>query len=462
MKILLVVYDNGSYIHWFPQGLGYIAAVLLKNGYEIEIYNQDKNHYSPKHLTEFLNKNRFDVVGLGVIAGYYQYRKLIEISKAINQSRNRPFYILGGHGPSPEPEYFLKKMRADAIVIGEGEETVIELIEAISGQKGFSRIKGIAYRDGEKFVVNERRPAIKDVDSIPFPAFHLFPIDYHRLLRPVNVRKTDFAMPVLSARGCIYKCNFCYRMDKGYRPRSNESIIDEIELLKKEYGITYILFSDELLMSTMKRTIDLCESLIKSGLDIVWNCNGRLNNAKPEVLKLMKRAGCVFINYGIEAFDDEVLETMNKELTTDQIVRGINATLKIGISPGMNIIFGHIGDNKEVLQKGVDFILKYSDGAQFRTIRPVTPYPGSSLYYHAIEKGLMKNCEDFYENKHINSDLLAVNFTDLSDDEFHGCLLAANTTLIKDYHKKKAFATIEEAKKLYLSKNSNFRGFRQQ
>ncbi|MEW6614448.1 MAG: radical SAM protein [Thermodesulfobacteriota bacterium] len=462
MRILLVVYDNESYIHWFPQGLAYIASVLLKEGYQVEIYNQDKFHYPDEHLTEFLDNNKFDIVGVGVIAGYYQYRKLLKISEAINRSKNRPFYIIGGHGPSPEPEYFLKKTSADAAVIGEGEITIIELLEAIKQHKSLNGIKGIAFREKDRVIVNERRLLIKDVDSIPLPAFSLFPVDYYRLLRPPHVSNTDLVMPVLSGRGCIFECTFCYRMDKGYRPRSEENIIEEIMLLKKNYGITYIIFSDELLMSSMERVVSLCEKFISIKLDIKWDCNGRLNYAKPEVLRLMKEAGCTFINYGIESMDDQVLKNMKKGLTTGQIIKGVEATLNAGISPGLNIIFGNIGDNRDILKKGVEFLLKYGDGAQMRTIRPVTPYPGSPLYYHAIEKGLLNDCEDFYENKHTNSDLLSVNFTDMSDDEFHCCLLEANTTLIKDYFQKKASVTIEQAKKLYLSNDATFRGFRQQ
>ena len=109
MKILLVVYDNGSHIPWFPQGLAYIAAALLQAGHEVEIYNQDVHHYPDEHLTAYLDGQAFDVVGVGVIAGYYQYRKLLKISSAINHSKRRPLYVIGGHGPSPEPEFFLKK-----------------------------------------------------------------------------------------------------------------------------------------------------------------------------------------------------------------------------------------------------------------------------------------------------------------------------------------------------------------
>lgn len=120
-----------------------------------------------------------------------------------------------------------------------------------------------------------------------------------------------------------------------------------------------------------------------------------------------------FINYGIESMDEKALRVMNKALTTKQIIAGIENTLAVGISPGYNIIFGNIGETAESLKLGVEFLLKYDDHSQLRTIRPVTPYPGSPLYYYAIENGLLKDCEDFYENKHINSDLLTINFTDL-------------------------------------------------
>ena len=462
MRILLISKDTDQYTNWFPQGLAYLAAVLLKEGYDVEIYNQDMHHYPDEHLTRYLNQKDFDVVGVGAIGGYYQYRKLLKISEAINNSKNRPFYIIGGHCPSPEPEYFIKKTQADVIVIGEGELTVIELMDAVANHKSLSHVKGIAYWEDENVVVNEERPLIQDIDTIPFPAYHLFPIIFYRLIRPMpRATKADFVLPVLSGRGCTFKCTFCYRMDQGFRQRSNESIIEETKLLKKDYGITYICFSDELLMSSKERTIGLCEAFLKANLNIRWNCNGRLNYAKPDVLRIMKESGCVFINYGIESMDDEVLRNMNKALTTKQIIDGVENTLAAGISPGLNIIFGNIGDNKKVLNKSVEFLLKYDDGAQLRTIKPVTPYPGSPLYDRAIEKGLIVDCEDFYENKHVNSDLPTVNFTELDDDEFLRCLYEANSSILRNYFNKQFHSYDEQAKKLYFEKDARFRGFRQ-
>lgn len=460
MRILLVVYDNDSYIHVFPLGLAYIAAIYKKSGHEVVIYNQDAYHYPDEHLTEYLNKNTFDIVGVSVIAGYYQYRKLLIISRVINAAKNRPFYVIGGHGPSPEPEFFLRKTGADLVVIGEGEETALEIVEAIDRKRDFNSVKGIAYLKDSKCIKTAERPLIRNIDKITFPAFELFPMDYYTLIRAPHIKDNERCMPVISGRGCTFNCNFCYRMDKGFRPRSPENIIEEIELLKRNYRVRYIIFQDELLMSSVKRTQELCGAFIKAKLGIRWSCNGRLNFAKPEALRLMKEAGCAFINYGIEAVDDQVLKNMNKALTVKQIIAGIEDTVASGISPGLNIIFGNIGDTKETLRKGVEFLLKYDDQAQLRTIRPVTPYPGSPLYYYAIKNGLLKDAEDFYENKHLNSDLLAVNFTGLTDDDFHEALCKANKRLIKNYHDKQLKKALATAEDLYKNKNASFRGFR--
>jgi anaerobic magnesium-protoporphyrin IX monomethyl ester cyclase len=462
MRALLVVHDNESYIGHFPFALSYIASVLRKEGVAVEIWSQDLHHWSDEKLTEYLDKEKFDIIGISMVAGYYEYRKLKSLSKAINRSKNRPAYILGGHGPAADAEFFLKKMQADIVVVGEGEETIVEVIHALASKKNLKNIDGIAYRENDTVTINKRRKLIEDIDSIPFPAYDLFPIIYYRLLRTSSLgSNTDFKMPMLSGRGCTFKCNFCFRLDKGFRPRHPESIIKEIKFLQENYNITDIAFGDELLMSSVKRTEDLCNSFIKAKLNVRWSCNGRLNYAKPDLLRLMKKSGCMRINYGVECFDDRCLKNMNKCLTVKQIVAGVEATLAADIHQILNIIFGNIGENLDTLKKGVDFLLKYTDCVEMRTIRPVTPYPGSPLFNYAIEKGLLKDIEDFYENKHINSDLLSVNFTDLTDDEFYDALCKANKTLIRNAFKKKEEELIKRTEELYYYRNTNFRGFRQ-
>jgi anaerobic magnesium-protoporphyrin IX monomethyl ester cyclase len=461
MRVLLIVYDNDSHIHYFPLGSAYIAAALEQAGHDVEIWNQDIHHYSDESLTTFLDENHFDVVGMGLIAGYYQYAKFLKLSEAINRAKRRPLYILGGAGPSPEPEYFLKKAQADAAVIAEGDETVVELLAAFENKTPLKDVLGIAFFDGSDVVITPERPQIADLDTLPRPAYHKFPVEIYRLRRMPRATNTDFTMPVLTTRGCTFKCTFCYRMDKGLRAFSTERLIDEVSFLKKTYGINYVDFSDELLMVSVDRTLELAEAFIKADLGIKFRCNGRLNYAqKPEILDALKRAGCVYINYGIEAMDDDVLRLMKKGLRVDQVLSGIKHTLDADISPGFNIIFGNKGDTVETLKKGVDFLLEFDDGAELRTIRPVTPYPGSPLYFDAIREGKLKDVTDFYENKHVNSDLLAVNFTELSDDTFHQALCDANKRLLDNYYEKMRSSAISQTESLYLEQNAEFRGYR--
>jgi len=461
MRVLLVVYDNDSFTHLFPMGLGYIASVLEESGHDVEVYSQDVHHYPDAHLTQFLNDNDFDVVCVSVIAGYYQYQKLLKISAAINESKNRPTYIIGGYGPTPEPEFFIEKTGADVVVMGEGEETAVVLMKALEDKTPLVDVSGIAFREGSKITINPRRPLIEDLDSIPWPAYKKFPMEYYRLEREPRMESTDFGIPMMSARGCTFKCTFCYRMDTGYRSRDPINLLDEVEYLHKEFGITYVSFQDDLLMSSVSHTEKVCREFKKRNLPVKWNCNGRLNYCSPELIKMMKDSGCVFINYGIEAMDDQVLKNMKKGLRTDMIIKGIEMTLEAGISPGLNMMFGNIGDSKRTLKEAVDFLLKYDDFAQMRTIRPVTPYPGSPLYYDAIEKGLIKDVADFYENKHVNSDLLAANFTEMTDDEFYESLTEANTALLTNYYDMAKKQALEQVNNLYKDRQVGFRGFRQ-
>jgi radical SAM superfamily enzyme YgiQ (UPF0313 family) len=354
----------------------------------------------------------------------------------------------------------MKISGADCVVLGEGEETAVELFDAIAGKKPLSLIKGIAFRDGEEIQINPRRGIIEDLDSIPWPAYHLFPMQYYRLMKVEHQADTEFSIPMMSARGCTFKCTFCYRMDPGYRARSGEGLLEEVAFLYKDYGITRFTFMDDLMMTSVSHTEGICEAFEKANLPVTWDCNGRLNYCTPELLGRMKKSGCVFINYGVEAMDYEVLKKMKKGLRPEQIVKGVEWTLEAGISPGLNMMFGNIGDSKETLRKAVDFLIEFDDQAQRRTIKPVTPYPGSPLYYYAIEKGLLKDVADFYENKHLNSDLLCCNFTELSDDEVYQCLEDANKELAVNYYDGVRDGALRQIEHLYRTRDASFRGFR--
>lgn len=468
MKVLMIAYDNASYASFFPMGLAYLASAIREahgdNRHTVEIYQQDVYHWPEEHLTNYLDQNSFDIVMVSVIGGYYQYKKLKAISAAINRSKNRCNfkYLIGGHGPAADPEYFLKKTNADVVGIGEGEITIVELFDAIENNTSLSKVEGIAFFDDNgHYIQTKRRELIKNIDTISWPAYDLFDINHYAMIRFPNCSTTDRCMPILSGRGCTFACNFCFRLDKGFRPRSAESIIDEIKMLQQKYAITYVDFADELLMSSKERTKQLCQAFIDANLSVKWACNGRLNYADLPTLTLMKEAGCVFINYGIETMDEPTLKVMHKALTKKMIIEGIENTLQVGISPGLNIIYGNIDEPLSAIEEDVEFLLKYDDHAQRRTIRPVTPYPGCELFEVAKARGLIKDTEDFYENLHKNSDLLTVNLTKNSDEAIYMALYQANKRLLQAYLEHQSKINDEICYDLYVNKNNEFRGFRQ-
>ena len=272
-------------------------------------------------------------------------------------------------------------------------------------------------------------------------------------------------MPILSGRGCKWNCTFCYRMDPGFRPRDPVAVIEEMRYLYRKWKINHFQFSDELFMSSRERVHAFCEEILYQNVQKwwKWDCNGRLNYADPETLEIMKRAGCNYINYGCESLSQEALNKMKKGLTVSQIHRGVENTKKARILMGLNFMWGNYGDNYESLRKAVGFLKRYDGVSELRTIRPVTPYPGSPLFQDARDKGLLDSCEDFYERKHTNSDLCTVSFMGgISRWDAHSALANANAELVSAYHQRCATATNKAALRFYggLTDPEEFRGFR--
>lgn len=453
MRFLFISYDNGSFITWPNFGLMHIASVVGQEGHYVENYPQDQFHYPESHLVKYLENNHFDYIGISFCGGYIQYNKMKSIMEAINSLKDRPTVLAGGHMFAPEPEYFLRKFNIDAIFIGEGINTIKDYLNG-------EITNGVAWIGVDNnYYQTPSVKLIKDVDTIPFPAWHLYPMDYYALMRQPHIEDHERCFSVLSSYGCVAQCNFCFRLDKGIRLRSSESVVEEIKYLKKKYGINYIFFSDELLIASKKRGLELSNAFLEADLNIKYWCNGRLDRVDTELLTSMKKSGCVFINYGIESYDDEILKVMNKKLTVKQVDFGVAKTLEVGISPGLNIIYGQPGESFDVLHKGKEFLLKHDDQGQMRNIRPVCSYPGTELYNKAIKDGLLDGIEDFYENKHKNSDLISVNFTDYTDEEVHAELFGVNCELLRNYHVKMLDKQCDQISNLYFE-GANFRGFR--
>lgn len=433
MKILAIIYDNDSHISWFPTGLAYVIAALEAKGVQVEIAD-----HAVTHLPYVHGYSSYDAVCISACGGYWQYNQVKKIVEGVRRQNAYIPIIAGGHLFVADPDYFAKKF---GVVVGIGDGELLH--------EHLSNIASHHISLGH----------VQNLDNLHIPAYDRFSIDHYCLFRfHEHMQRSDRALPMISSRGCQFHCNFCYRIDKGIRLRDPKAVVEEIRYLMSAYHINYISFADELFMASLDRSIEMSEALMPLG--IRWDCMGRLNFAKPDILRLMKRAGCTFINYGIEQFDNEALKAMNKALTEDIIVRGVESTIDAGISPGLNMIWGNVGDTEESLEKSVRFLLKYDDQVQLRTIRPVTPYPGSPLFEEAVRRGLIKDVEDFYERKHTNSDLFTCNFTPYTEERCYALLAWANRRLANNYYEKMRDKTVKQIEDLYVNKNQSFRGFR--
>ncbi len=443
MNLLFIVYDNGSHLPVYPVNYLYLMAAGDQKHDSIGLWQQDLSHGSLDAMkTDVIDEYDWDAVGLGFVAGYYQYEKAMEISKAVNECKTRKsfLYVLGGHGPAADPGYFIDKMGADTVVVGAGEEAIHNL---------------------KPGVIHGEMPTFER-DLVP--VYNKIPMDVYRRTRFPTSQNADFCHQVLSSRGCKYNCSFCYRMDDGFYERPVDAIMQEIRLLHDDYAITHFQFADELLMSSERRTAEICVAILSSDISIKWDCNGRLNTAKPDILRLMKKAGCEYINYGIESLDQKILNDMKKGLTVGRIHDGVEATLEAGLVPGLNFIWGFPGDTVENLDAAAGFLLEYDTCHELRTIRPVTPYPGTPLFNRAISEGWIKDTADFYERVHYNSDAFCEGqpeaWMDQASDDAHRSLKSANLALITNYYDTLRDKTKTAAKTFYDDTRKPFRGFR--
>jgi len=440
-----------------------MTAVLKKNGADVTVYCQDVFHYTNDELAEFLEENEFDIIGVGFLAA--RFKETIEpLCEIINLHKKNAWLVLGGPGSSPIPEYILQKTKADIIILGEAEKTIVELVQCKIERGNLSKVKSTAYLINGEIVVNERRQPVINLDSIPFPEWSLFPMEkYTKCFKPSGATNEDITFSIITSRGCVNRCSFCYRMEKGIRLRSINNVIEEMKILNKDYGVNYFGIEDDLFIISKKRVYEFRDALKEAGLKIKFYCEARVNLFDEEIAELLKECGCKFLNFGMESSDQNVLNLMNKNTTVEQNIKAAEITRKVGIGLGLNFIWGNVGDTEESLKGNVELIKKYNTYDQIRTIKPVTPYPGSDLYYEAIRRGLLTGPEDFF-NKFKNSDLVTVNFTDIPLNKYYELLFAVNKDLIIDHYMyttkdmDAANKLIKDFYDLYFMGKTSFRG----
>lgn len=465
-KVLFIIHDLYQEDNLLPLGPAYLAAVLNEKGAATEAYCMDIFHYTNNELAEHLKNNEYDLIGLGFLAARFN-ETVLDLCKVVNDYKKKAWFILGGQGPSPIPEYILRKTGADIVAVGEAENTIVDVLSCkIAGDK-LSTVKGIAFLEDGEFVYTGPNKLVIKLDELPFPLWEIFPMEkYTSCVKVFNQLPSEKSLTIATSRGCINRCNFCYRMEKGIRLRSISNIIEEMKILWQRYGVNSYFFEDELFVFSKKRLLEFEQALKAADLKIKFSCTARADIIDSEMVEILKNCGCQFINFGFESSSDRVLKIMNKNITAEQNIKALQIVKNCGgVGMGLNFIWNNLGDDRKTLKNNVALIKKYNTYYQCRTIRPVTAYPGSDLYYKLIEMGKLKGPEDFFA-RFKNSDLILINLMDMTDREAYEALLEANTELILDHYKhtdgdmKRADDLIRQLADLYSGRILDFRGAR--
>lgn len=358
-------------------GLLSLGAVLEKNNYEVKIYDSDLLNSTIDQLVKYINEYNPDFVG--IYCNTSNYHRVIDYADNIKKISRAPI-CLGGPHPIIEPDKVLANTSVDLVVMGEGEITLLELLDALSSNNNLSAIKGLAYKDSNNnIIINPKREFIQNLDTLPMPARHLVSIEKYRP-SPHHYKELPMTTMIVS-RGCPFGCLFCASRNiwgRSYRVRSVDKVIEEIKFLIKRYGIKNINFWDDLWGMNRDWTEEFCKRMIDEKIKLSWSCERRVDTVDIDILKLMKKAGCYSIFYGIESFDQDCLNAINKGIKVEQSEEVMKMTKKVGIEVRANFIIGLPNETPEKFKATVKKVSKINpDYIKFNVM---TPYPGTELY----------------------------------------------------------------------------------
>ncbi len=369
---------------WPSLGLAYIAAVLERAGHSVKYLDYSAEHYTVGDTALALGRyqEKFDFIGLTATT------PLIDNALAIAGQAKEIFsdvkIVIGGVHASVLPDEVMANPAVDFVVIDEGEETMLELVNG----REVSQILGLCYKQGGQVIKNDLRPLIPDLDKIPSPAYHLLPMD--KYYPSVGFYKRLPAMVLLGTRGCFGRCTFCYRAFRGVaRKRSAENIINEIKILQRDYGIKEFSFYDDTFTLFKDVVKEFCDIIEKEKIDITWSCFTRADKIDEDLLRAMKRAGCHSILFGVESADEQILKNIKKGISLDKIIEAVKLARRVGIETRAGFMIGNQGETEETIKKTIDFAIKLDpDEVQFNI---ATAYPGTELFAWAKERGYMKS-----------------------------------------------------------------------
>jgi len=409
-----VVLVNPPYSFWSPEknwlrpfignlpslGLLSLAAVLRRAGYRVRIVESASLGLSFDRTVEEILREPPRYLGLSCTTASVE--NAAAIARAVKEKSPRTLVLAGGpHVTALPGETFERFPAFDFGILGEGEAALPDLLEALEGEQDPGRVESAIYRRGDEIRANPRRRLIENLDTLPFPAFDLLP-HFPRAYRApfLNYRKGP-AAPLISSRGCPQTCTFCDRSVFGnrYRYFSEEYLGELISSLRRAYGVRHLVFTDDQFAAFRPRLVRLCEKLARGGLDVQWNCDARVDSVDPELLRLMKRAGCWMISYGIESGSQQILDRIQKGISLEEAERAIRWTKEAGIRAKGLFMIGYPQETAETLEQTLDFILR--SPLDEINLSFLTPYPGTELYRQL--KGASEFSEEWGRMNALNS-----------------------------------------------------------
>ena len=396
MKILLMMSRFEPNINP-PLGIAYVAAALRKAKFDVEIF--DPSFDGKQYAIDRIKKADYDIIGFSCFTMNYNVSKeLSALAKKVNKNVLRVF---GGPHVIVVPEESINDSEVDVVCLGEGETTFVELARALKTGKPLESVSGIWFKKGGKIVKNPVRTMICELDELMFPARDLLQMDKYlnaKLGRAAWAVKQP-STTVMVGRGCPFNCTYCSTkliFGKGVRLRSPKNVVDEIEQLIKDYSIRGIAFIDDTFTINKKVVEAICEELIRRKIDIEWACNSRIDTISPELLKIMKKAGCTYITFGVESGNQEVLDKfIKKGIKLEKVKDVFKWTKKAGIKTGAYFLLGIPGETLENMQETIDFAIKVNpDVVNFNMVRPL---PKTEMYELAEKFGKItaKGRDDF-------------------------------------------------------------------
>jgi radical SAM superfamily enzyme YgiQ (UPF0313 family) len=362
-----------------PLGIAYIAAVLLKEGYEVKVLDAMALNLTALEVQDAIAREAADVVGVTAMTS--SVRGALEVLRLAKEAGS--ITVMGGVQLAVYPRESLSYDFIDYGIIGEGEYPFLQLVRAIEEKKPVQKISGLIYKEGTQVQVNEAY-IHPDLDEIPFPARHLLPNEKYSSIISLHPVTT-----MISSRGCPYSCGFCFKSpsDRKYRARSAKNVVDEMELLVRDYGVKEVMFYDDTFTLQREHVGDICNEILRRGLRVRWESPTRLDTVDLPLLKLMHEAGCIRLRYGVESGDPDILKLMNKGIDLSLAKEVFHWTKRAGIETFAYFIIGYLHETSRTMERTISFAKSLNPDLIMFTL--ATPYPKTPLYDLAQKEGLV-------------------------------------------------------------------------